>query len=116
MVCALLLQAGRERSVHSFSHLLCCLLRHTDVPTPKLIGSGRQQFWFLISRMGELVATFPGLAPLCQQAVHGADRAVVLPFIEQGRVNRGRRAILKAFSMEMGQNRRAFRRTQGAYR
>jgi hypothetical protein len=66
--------------------------------------------------MGELVATFPGLAPLCQQAVHGADRAVVLPFIEQGRVNRGGRAILKAFSVEMGQDRRAFRRTQGAYR
>src|SRR5450756_2587112 len=43
-----------------------------DVPAPKLIGSGRQQFWFLIWRMGELVATFPGLAPLCQQAVHGA--------------------------------------------
>jgi hypothetical protein len=41
---------------------------------------------------------------------------VVLPFIEQGRVNRGGRAILKAFSVEMGQDRRAFRRTQGAYR
>jgi hypothetical protein len=66
--------------------------------------------------MGELVATFPGFAPLCQQAVHGADRAVVLPFIEQGRINRGGRAILEAFSVEMGQDRRAFRRTEGAYR
>ena len=62
-----------------------------------------------------MVAAFAGFSLSCQQAVHGADGAVILPFIEQGRVDGGRRAILKAFVVEISQGGFPFRR-QGAHR
>jgi len=71
----------RERSVPLFSHLPCCLLRHTDVPTPELVGRGGREFGLLVRRMSELIAAFAGLAPLFEQALHGADRAEILSFI-----------------------------------
>src|ERR1019366_7524508 len=79
-----------------------------DVPAPELIGSRRQQFRLLVGRMSELVAAFARFASLFEQAIHGADRAVILSFIEQRRINSGWRAILEALSMEMRQDRCAF--------
>src|SRR6202171_5949628 len=87
-----------------------------DVPAPELIGSGRQQFRLLVGRMGELIAAFAGFTLLFEQAVHGADRAMILPFVEQRGINSGGRAILEAFSMEMSQHRFALCRTKGACR
>ena len=63
-----------------------------------------------------MVAAFAGFSLSCQQAVHGADGTLILPFIEQGRIDGGGRAILKAFVVETSQDGFAFRRRQGAYR
>src|ERR1035437_2304474 len=54
-----------------------------DVPTPELIGRGGQQFRLLVGRMGQLIAAFARFVSLLEQAIHGADRAVIFPFIEQ---------------------------------
>src|ERR1035441_8675834 len=62
--------------------------------------------------MGQLVAAFAGFALLFQEAMHGANRAVIVPFVEQRRINSGWRAILESFSVQMRQDRFAFRRTQ----
>jgi hypothetical protein len=45
--------------------------------------------------MSQLIAALAGLAALFEQAIHGANRAVILAFIEQGRINSGWRAVLK---------------------
>ena len=97
MVCTLLLQAGRERSDHFISHLLCCLLRHTDIPAPQLIGGGGHELGLLVGRMRQLIAALANLAVLVEQAIHGANRAVILAFIEQRRINSGWRTILETF-------------------
>jgi hypothetical protein len=65
--------------------------------------------------MGQMVAAFAGFPLSRQQAVHGADGAVILPFIEQAGIDVGGRAILKAFAVEISQDGFAFRR-QGTYR
>jgi hypothetical protein len=49
--------------------------------------------------MSELVAAFAGFALLFEHPIHGADRAEILPFIEQRRINSGGRAILEAFAV-----------------
>src|SRR3989475_8244900 len=85
-----------------------------DVPAPELIGSRRQQFRLLVRRMRELIAAFAGFTLLFQEAIHGANRAVIPPFIEQRRIHSGWRAILKPFFVEMSQDGFAFRRTKGA--
>src|ERR1039457_7130879 len=51
--------------------------------------------------MVELVATFSGLTRFFQQTVHGANGAVILPFIEQRGIDSGWRAILEAFGVKM---------------
>jgi hypothetical protein len=66
--------------------------------------------------MGQLVAAFAGFTLGGEQAVHGADRAVILSFIEQGRINSGGRAILKPFFVEISEDLLAFRRSKGACR
>src|SRR5207302_7603271 len=48
--------------------------------------------------------------------MHGANRAVILAFIEQRRINSGWRAILEAFFVQTRQYRLAFRRAQCACR
>src|ERR1039458_3293065 len=63
--------------------------------------------------MSQLVAAFAGFALLFQEAMHGANRAVIVPFIEQRGINSGWRAILEPFSVKMSQDRFAFRWTQG---
>jgi len=74
-----------------------------DVPAPQLIGFGGQQLRLLIRRMGELIAAFAAFATGFQQAVHGADRAMITALIEQGRVDLCRRAILKTLLMKTSQ-------------
>jgi hypothetical protein len=64
--------------------------------------------------MGKLVAALARFAFLFEQAIHGADRAVILPFIEQRRINSGGRTILESFSMQMRQDRFAFRWSKSA--
>src|SRR5207245_3128786 len=71
-----------------------------DVPAPELIGSRGQQFWFLVGRMCQLIATFAGLPALLEQTIHAADGAEIFPFIEQRRINSGWRAILKALFVQ----------------
>jgi hypothetical protein len=66
--------------------------------------------------MSELIAAFAGLAPLFEQALHGADRAEILSFIEQRRINSGWRAIPEAFAMQLCQDRFAFRRSKSTWR
>ena len=48
-----------------------------DVPTPQLVGLGGQQLRLLIRRMGELITAFAAFAMCFQQAIHGADRAMI---------------------------------------
>src|ERR1700719_1897393 len=53
-----------------------------NVPTPELLGSRGQQFWFLVGRMRQLIATLAGLPTLLEQTIHAADGAKIFPFIE----------------------------------
>src|ERR1700675_3931185 len=69
------------------------------IPTPKLIGSRGQQFRLLVGRMRQLIAALANLTLLVEQAIHGANRAVILPFIEQRRINSGWRTILETLFM-----------------
>ena len=71
-----------------------------DVPAPELIGRGGQQLRLLVGRMNELIAAFARLALLFEDAVHGADRAEILAFIEQGGLDGGGRAILESLFMQ----------------
>ena len=50
-----------------------------DVPRPDLVRGGRQQFRLLVDRVAELVAALLDLCLLIEDAVHGADGAVVAP-------------------------------------
>ena len=54
-----------------------------NVPRPDLVGSLRQQFRLLIDRVAQLSAAFANLGMLREDAIHGADRAVVDVLIEQ---------------------------------
>jgi hypothetical protein len=47
--------------------------------------------------MRQLIAALANLAVLVEQAIHGANRAVILAFIEQRRINSGWRTILETF-------------------
>src|ERR1035438_8597491 len=85
-----------------------------DVPTPELIGRGGQEFRFLVGRSGELIATFAWCAIFVQDSIHRSGRAKILVFIQQSRLNRSWRAILKALGVEHDTNRLAFVGTQGA--
>src|SRR3954471_8566007 len=80
-----------------------------DVPAPELVRTGSQQLGFRVSRMDQLVATLPHLALAFQNPVHGANRAMIAALIEKGGVNRSRRAVLKSFFMQAGQDRFPFR-------
>ena len=75
-----------------------------DVPAPQLVGLGGQQFRLLIRRMGELITAFAAFAMRFQQAVHGANRAMKLAFIEQSRVDLRGGAVLKTLLMKTRQH------------
>src|SRR2546422_6932356 len=59
--------------------------------------------------MRQLIAALAHLAVLFKQAIHGANRAVILAFIEQRHINSGWRAILEAFFVQTRQDRVSFR-------
>src|SRR5271170_5131403 len=63
---------------------LCWPHQFGDVPGPDLIGFLRQKFRLLINRMAQLLAAFADFAVLAEQAIHGADRAVIVTLIKQG--------------------------------
>ena len=75
-----------------------------DVPAPKLVGRGGQQLRLLVSRMNELIAALARFSLLFQDAVHGAGRAEVLAFVQQGGLHGCRRAVLESLFMEDGQH------------
>jgi hypothetical protein len=81
-----------------------------------LIGSGGHELGLLVGRMRQLIAALAHLAVLFEQAIRGANRAVILAFIEQCRINRSWRAILEAFGVKMRQDRFAVCWLQCAYR
>src|SRR5580704_2999688 len=83
-----------------------------DVPAPELAGTRSQQFRLRVCRMHKLVTTLAHLALAFQNPVHRADRAMIMPLIEQRRVYRGRRTVLKPFLMKAGQNGFPLRRNQ----
>src|SRR5260370_12813187 len=64
--------------------------------------------------MRQLIATLAGFAALLEQAIHGPDRTVILPFIEQSGINSGGGAILEAFFVQTNQDRFAFHPMEGA--
>src|SRR5713101_1822355 len=66
--------------------------------------------------MDQLIAALARFAALLEQAMHGANRAVILAFIEQCRINSGWRAILEAFFVQTRQDNLSFRRAQCACR
>jgi hypothetical protein len=49
--------------------------------------------------MNELIAALPGLSLLLEDAVHGAGRAEVLAFVQQGGLNGGGGAVLESLFM-----------------
>ena len=75
-----------------------------DVPGPDLVWMFRQQLGFLVDRVAELLAAFANLVVLAEDAIHGADRAVVDTFIEQAGVNLGRRLVGEAWRMQQIQH------------
>src|SRR5207237_10200065 len=58
--------------------------------------------------MRQLIAALANLAVLVEQAIHGANRAVILAFIEQRRINSGCGAILETFFVQTSQDRFSF--------
>jgi hypothetical protein len=54
-----------------------------DIPTPNSVGSGGEQFGFLVRGMGALPASLPVLPGDRQQAIHRADAAVVDAVVEE---------------------------------
>jgi len=56
--------------------------RHTDIPTPDLIRTSRQQFWLLVFRMSQLIAPLFDSLIFIEYAVHCPDGAEVDAIIE----------------------------------
>jgi hypothetical protein len=63
--------------------------------------------------MNELIAALARLSLLLEDAVHGARRAEVLAFVQQGGLHGCRRAVLESLFMEDLQYRLAFGLTEG---
>src|ERR1019366_3227821 len=53
--------------------------------------------------MNDLIAALAGLSLILQDAVHGANGAMILALIEHRGVNRGGRRVLKTLLMKTGQ-------------
>src|ERR1017187_3027008 len=70
----------------------------------------------MVSRMHELIAALARLPLLFQDAVHGAGRAEILAFVQQGGLHGRRRAVLESIFMEDQQHRGALVLTEGASR
>ena len=87
-----------------------------DVPAPKLIGSRGHEFRLLVGRMSQLIAALARLAALFQQAIHRCESSSDSPFIQQGRIHSGWRAVLKTFFVKTSQDRVTFGETQSTCR
>src|ERR1700691_2048229 len=66
--------------------------------------------------MNNLIATFAGLSPILQDAVHGANGAMISALVEHRGVDRGGRRILKTLLMKASQHCCAFRLSQSSRR
>src|SRR4051812_4579574 len=64
-----------------------------NIPSPDLVGSCGQQFWFPINGMTELVTTLADLAVFFEQPVHGTRRANREALVQQSGMNLRRRLI-----------------------
>ena len=87
-----------------------------DVPGPDLVGSDGQELGFLVLGVAQLVAPFAQLSFALEEAVHGAFRAEVNPFIEQRGVDLAGSAIHEPVTVEHGQDLLAFFGAQGQSR
>src|SRR5665811_389327 len=67
-----------------------------DVPRPDLVGCSRQQLRLFVNRMAQVIAAIADFLACGQDAVHGADRAVVGALVEQAGVDFGGCLIGKA--------------------
>ena len=63
--------------------------------------------------MGQLVAALVRFAVLVEHSIHGADRSVVLAFIEQRGIHGGGRTIPELFFLQTGQHGSFILRIQG---
>jgi hypothetical protein len=66
--------------------------------------------------MNELIAALAGFSLPVEDAVHGANRAEVLAFIQQGGLHGCRRAVLESLFVEDQQHRGALCLSEGASR
>src|SRR5674476_1681425 len=63
--------------------------------------------------MNELVAAVARLSLVFEDAIHGAGRAEVLAFVQQGGLNGGGRTVLKSLFVQDRQHAGAFDWTEG---
>src|SRR5437867_3147333 len=87
-----------------------------NVPAPQLSGPRGEQLWLGIGRAPHLLAPLAHFVRCRQDAVHGAPRAEVNLFVEQGRIHLAHRAILKAWTIEHVTHGGALLGTQGPCR
>ena len=71
-----------------------------NVPTPDLVGAGREQFGLGVGRMAQLIAAFAHFGVLVQHPIHRAGRTQIGAFIQQRGVHFARRLIGKALAVE----------------
>ena len=71
-----------------------------DIPGPDLIGRGGHQLRLVVGRVPQLVSSLANFLPLVQDAVHRADRAEVLPLVQQRRVDLGRGLVGERLAVE----------------
>ena len=71
-----------------------------DIPAPDLVGRGSQELRLGVDRVHPLAPALRRLAVRLQGAVQGAHRADVAPLVQQGGIDKIRRAIGEAFAVE----------------
>src|SRR5712692_1537555 len=71
-----------------------------DVPTPQLVGLGRQQFRLGIDRMTQLVAAFADFLLLVQDAIHGAPVAHIRLLVQQRGIHLARGLVLEPLAVQ----------------
>ena len=85
-----------------------------DIPGPDLVGGLRQQLRLFVDRMAQLIAALADLLVCAQDAVHGADRAVVDALVEQAGIDLGGRLVGEARCAQKVEHRLAFHGGQRA--
>src|ERR1039457_1318905 len=82
------------------------------IPTPDLIGPGGQQLRLGVLRMPKLVATLLQFAVFSQDAMHGAYRAEINAFIDQGCIDLCWSLVTKTLRVQMIEHGPALSRIQ----